>query len=149
MSKNTEHKVRKLAELGFGSMFYKTKSANGKTVFGEGKTTFLASKYKEKQNTLMFNFEKYMMSKPDTPTITMNDSDTSTNDDKLFGVNTSNRLKEELKKQSSVSNVNTTPDFIKVGNNTEDINNDFEIVFENNDVTLDRQGKQKKFYLRT
>ena len=88
----------------------------------------------------MFNFEKYMMSKPDTPTITMNDSDTSTNDDKLFGVNTSNRLKEELKKQSSVSNVNTTPDFIKVGNNTEDINNDFEIVFENNDVTLDRQG---------
>ena len=38
---------------------------------------------------------------------------------------------EELKKQSSVSNVNTTPDFIKVGNNTEDINNDFEIVFEN------------------
>lgn len=133
-------KVHKLAELGFGSMFYKTKSANGKTVFGEGKTTFLASKYKEKQNTLMFNFEKYMMSKPDTPTITMNDSDTSTNDDKLFGVNTSNRLKEELKKQSSASNVNTTPDFIKVGNNTEDINNDFEIVFENNDVTLDRQG---------
>lgn len=25
----------------------------------------------------MFNFEKYMMTKPDTPTITINDSDSS------------------------------------------------------------------------
>ena len=91
-------KKHKLAELGFGSMFYKTKTANGKTVFGEGKTSFLADKYKQHQNTLMFNFEKYMMSKPDAPTITMNDSDNSTNDDSLFGVNTTNRLKEEIKK---------------------------------------------------
>lgn len=128
----------KLAELGFGSMFYKTKSANGKTVFGEGKTSFLASKYKEKQNTLMFNFEKYMMSKPDAPTITMNDSDTSTNDDKLFGVNTTNRLKEELKKEFSASNVNTQYVHAKDISNT--INDDFEIVFENSNVTLDKQG---------
>lgn len=135
-------KKHKLAELGFGSMFYKTKTANGKTVFGEGKTAFLASKYKEKQNTLMFNFEKYMMSKPDTPTITMNDSDTSTNDDKLFGVNTSNRLKAELKREThnTASNVNANPDFIKVGNLNDTSNDDFEIVIENSDVTLDRQG---------
>lgn len=133
-------KIHKLAELGFGSMFFKTKTANGKTVFGEGKTTFLASKYKEKQNTLMFNFEKYMMSKPDTPTITMKDSDTSSNDDKLFGVNTTNRLKEELKKSNNMSNVNSNTDFIKVGNINEESNDDFEIVFENNEVTLDRQG---------
>ena len=134
-------KVHKLAELGFGSMFYKTKTANGKTIFGEGKTSFLAPKYKQKQNTLMFNFEKYMMSKPDSPTITMNDSDTSTNDDKLFGVNTTSRLKEELRKESNRSNVNSNPNFIKVNNiNDEDINKDFEIVFENTDVTLDKQG---------
>ena len=134
-------KVHKLAELGFGSMFYKTKTANGKTIFGEGKTSFLAPKYKQKQNTLMFNFEKYMMSKPDSPTITMNDSDTSTNDDKLFGVNTTSRLKEELRKESNRSNVNSNPSFIKVNNvNDEDINKDFEIVFENTDITLDKQG---------
>ena len=132
-------KVHKLAELGFGSMFYKTKTANGKTVFGEGKTSFLAAKYKEKQNTLMFNFEKYMMTKPDSPTITMNDSDSSTNDDKLFGVNTTNRLKDEIKKQAESSNVNTTnADFIKVGNL--DDKSDVEIVFEDASVTLDKQG---------
>lgn len=133
-------KIHKLAEMGFGSMFYKTKTANGKTIFGEGKTSFLASKYKEKQNTLMFNFEKYMMSKPDTPTITMNDSDTSTNDDKLFGVNTTNRLKDELKRSSNMSNVNSNTDFIKVGNINDEPNDDFEIVFENSEVTLDKQG---------
>ena len=132
-------KKHKLAELGFGSMYYKTKNAGGKTVFGEGKTSFLAAKYKEKQNTLMFNFEKYMMTKPDSPTITMHDSDSSSNDDKLFGVNTTNRLKDEIKKQAESSNVNTSnADFIKVGNI--DDKSDVEIVFEDSSVTLDKQG---------
>ncbi len=133
-------KKHKLAELGFGSMFYKTKNASGKTIFGEGKTSFLADKYKEKQNTLMFNFEKYMMSKPDTPTITMNDSDNSTNDDALFGVNTSNRLKKELQKEeNNSSNVNTNPDFITIGND-DNQSDDIEIVIEDGGVTLDQQG---------
>ena len=132
-------KKHKLAELGFGSMYYKTKNAGGKTVFGEGKTSFLAAKYKEKQNTLMFNFEKYMMTKPDSPTITMHDSDTSSNDDKLFGVNTTNRLKDEIKKQAESSNVNTSnADFIKVGNLND--KSDVEIVFDDTTVTLDKQG---------
>ena len=87
----------------------------------------------------MFNFEKYMMTKPDSPTITMHDSDSSTNDDKLFGVNTTNRLKDEIKKQAESSNVNTTnADFIKVGNL--DDKSDVEIVFEDASVTLDKQG---------
>lgn len=134
-------KVHKIAEMGFGAIYYKTKNASGKTIFGEGKTSFLAQKYKEKHNTLMFNFEKYMMSKPDTPTITMNDSDTSTNDDKLFGVNTSSRLKNELKKESYNSNVNNNPNFIKVGNMAEEeYNKDFEIVFEDREITPDKQG---------
>ena len=132
-------KIHKIAELGFGAMFYKTKSANGKTVFGEGRTTFLDGKYKEKQKTLMFNFEKYMMSKPDAPSITMNDSDTTTNDDKLFGVNTTGRLKQELKKE--ISNVNTNTNYIhtreSVANSRTD---DFEIIFENQTSTLDKQG---------
>ncbi len=131
-------KVHKIAEMGFGAIFYKTKNASGKTVFGEGKTSFLAPKYKEKHNTLMFNFEKYMMSKPEGPTITMNDSDSSTNDDSLFGVNTTNRLKEELKKENS--NINPNTNFVKVGNTTQSATDDFEIVFENSDVTLDQQG---------
>ncbi len=133
-------KVHKLAELGFGSMFYKTKSASGKSVFGEGKTSFLADKYKQKQNTLMFNFEKYMMSKPESPTITMNDSDTSTNDDKLFGVNTTERLKQEIKNNATTnnnSNINVnTPDYVS----TSDLTDDFEIVFENPDSGLDVQN---------
>ena len=77
-----------------------------------------------------------MMSKPDAPTITMNDSDDSTNDDALFGVNTSSRLKKELQKES---NVNTNTDFIKVGEDklTDD---DIEIVIEDGGITLDQQG---------
>ena len=133
-------KVHKLAELGFGSMFYKTKTASGKSVFGEGKTSFLADKYKRKQDTLMFNFEKYMMTKPESPSITMNESDSS-NDDKLFGVKATSRLKQELKteleknkKQENVNssssvNANTkTPEFISAS----DLGDDFEIVFDNN-----------------
>lgn len=65
----------------------------------------------------------------------------STNDDKLFGVNTSSRLKNELKKESYNSNVNNNPNFIRVGNTIEeDDNKDFEIVFEEREVTLDKQG---------
>lgn len=142
-------KVHKLAELGFGSMFYKTKTASGKSVFGEGKTSFLADKYKHKQNTLMFNFEKYMMSKPESPTITMNESDSSSNDDKLFGVKASSRLKQELKteleknkKQENVNssssvNANTkSPDFVSAS----DLGDDFEIIFDNNNSKLDSQN---------
>lgn len=87
----------KIQNLGFGAIYYKTKDANGATVWGKGKTSFLDSKYKEKHESLMYNFEKYMMSKPDNPTIYMNDSDDVDNDDKLFSVNTTTKLAEELK----------------------------------------------------
>ena len=81
-----------------------------------------------------------MMSKPDTPTITMNDSDNSTNDDALFGVNTSSRLKKELQKEeNNSSNVNTNPDFITIGND-DNQSDDIEIVIEDGGVTLDQQG---------
>lgn len=87
----------KLADQPFGNVFYKTKNEAGKTIYGKGKVTFLNSKYKEKKEVLTYNFEKYMMSKPDMPTIMINNSDDTDNDDTLFGVDTSNKLINELK----------------------------------------------------
>ena len=97
----------------------------------------------------MFNFEKYMMSKPESPTITMNESDSSANDDKLFGVKASSRLKQELKteleKNKNQANVNSSssvnantkaPDFVSAS----DLGEDFEIVFDNNNSKLDSQN---------
>ncbi len=131
----------KLADQGFGDIFYKTKNAKGKTVYGKGKVTFLDSKYKEKADTLMYNFEKYMMSKPDTPTIAINDDD-SKKDDFLFGVNTSSKLSENLSnfpgtspiKGSEVeeSEVFANRDIVGTNGNLDD----FEIVIDD-DITLD------------
>ena len=39
-----------------------------------------------------------------------------------------------------MSNVNANTDFIKVGNINDAPNDDFEIIFENTEVTLDKQG---------
>lgn len=149
-------KVHKISEQGFGGVFYKTKNASGKTVFGEGKTSFLNSKYKERPYIQMYNFEKYMMSKPDNPTITINDSDTTTNDDNLFGVNTTSRLKNELEKianNSSKDQKNDTKAADNIVNNPSEVfanssnssvdsnitDDDFEIIFDNIEPTLDSQ----------
>lgn len=94
-------KAYKIQDLGFCAVYYKTKTSAGKTKFGQGKTSFLNSKYKSKFPTSMFNFEKYMMSKPDTPTIAINTSDDSNNDDILLGTKTSTRLMDELRSASS------------------------------------------------
>ncbi|MEG2348308.1 MAG: TraM recognition domain-containing protein [Clostridia bacterium] len=135
MEKKLRAEWFKVAEQGFGAVFFKTKNSYGKTIFGQGKTSFLDGKYMEKSDLLMFNFEKYMMSKPDEPTITINDSDKDSDSDKLFGVNTSSRLNEELnnissKKEPPVANdetfVNTVPT-----NTMPDTNiDDFEIIFD-------------------
>lgn len=87
----------KIQNLGFGAVYYKTKNDKGATVWGKGKTSFLDGKYKEKHESLMYNFEKYMMSKPESPTILIDDSDDVDNDDKLLNVNTTTKLAEELK----------------------------------------------------
>lgn len=141
----------KIADQGFGAIYYKTKNANGKTIYGQGKTTFLNAKYKEKAKTLMFNFEKYMMSKPEGPTITINDSDSSSSVDKLFGTNTTSRLNDELRKaanepliptmnsrrrteESRFANADTTGVSPR-------IDNDIEIIFDNIEPTLDNSSK--------
>lgn len=145
-------KTFKIAEQGFGGVFYKTKSANGKSVFGEGKTSFLDSKYKEKAYVQNYNFEKYMMSKPDNPTITIDDSDSSTSDENLFGVQTTTKLKEELAKVASMSQKNSTSSANDnlISNSDETFANgdqagispgaipdDFEIIFDDIEPTLD------------
>ena len=136
----------KIENLGFGSIFYKTKDASGNTVFGKGKTSFLDSKYNKKADTLMFNFEKYMMTKPDSPTITINDSDDSTEDDKIFGVDTVTKLSSELNKlenESILSNgsvssyENATSPSTPESNNLSD---DFEIIFDDG-IEVDNSKK--------
>jgi hypothetical protein len=141
----------KIQDQGFGNVYYKTKNASGKSVFGKGKTSFLNEKYKEKANSQMYNFEKYMMNKPDNPTIILKDSDNTTNDDKLFGVNTNEKLNKEIEKlanESIITNqandtryVNTEA-FSKLENNTNtDPLEEFEIVFEDSEVTLEDASK--------
>jgi len=57
-------KVHKIAEHKFGAIYYRTKAANGNTIFGEGKVDFLEDKYKQKHPAYMYNFEKFMINKP-------------------------------------------------------------------------------------
>lgn len=151
VKEKTRMKAWKIQDQGFGNIYYKTKNASGKSVFGKGKTTFLNSKYQEKANTQMYNFEKYMMNKPDNPTIILNDSDHSTNDDKLFGTNTNENLNKEIEKLANESIItNQTNDtryvntdaFAKLENDlTNDSLEEFEIVFEDSDVTLEDASK--------
>lgn len=157
LKKKTKLEIRKKARAegykiqnqGFGSVYYKTKNAKGTSVFGKGKTSFLDSKYNEKANVQRFNFEKYMMEKPDDSTIIINDSDNSTNDENLFGVSTTSRLKNELEKISNKVDNSLETDINKVTNLTSnenetfvnsqsfDIPDDFEIVFDDSVPTLE------------
>ncbi|MCX8074952.1 MAG: type IV secretory system conjugative DNA transfer family protein [Clostridia bacterium] len=109
MKKKTTLEIRKkeraegykIQNLGFGAIYFKTKDINGKSRYGQGKTSFLNIKYKSKSPTAMFNFEKYMMSKPDIPSITIDNSDSTNDDDALLGAKTTTRVIEELKSASS------------------------------------------------
>ena len=153
VKKKTRAEAYKIQDLGFKNVFFKTKDEKGKTVYGKGKTDFLNSKYKEKAHTLMFNFEKYMMTKPDTPTITINDSDSSANDDTLFGVNTSTRLNKELEKRANESIVSSPSNYSQNQGYQEYLDNEdkksvelddldnFDIMFENIEPTLEDSSK--------
>ena len=138
----------KIADQGFGAVYYKTKNASGKTIYGQGKTSFLDSKYNEKSRTLMYNFEKYMMTKPESPTITINDSDSDpdSNPDVLFDTNTISKLNSELNKMSSTSSAPIKDDDLNdsiFANNQSTIgkvpktDDDIEILFEDLEPTLE------------
>jgi len=80
-------KTHKISEHGFGAIYYKTKAANGSSVFGEGKVSFLEDKYKQKHAAYMYDFEKFMITKP-TNQNTQGPTDTNSilddNDDYIF-----------------------------------------------------------------
>lgn len=135
----------KIADQGFGDVFYRTKNSKGKTVYGKGKVTFLNSKYKEKADTLMYNFERYMMSKPENPTITINDGD-SNKDDLLFGVNTSSKLSDKIRNVHDYTSMDSIVEDSETFANGDVVGtngnlDDFEIVFDNDDVTLEDSSR--------
>lgn len=131
----------KIQDQGFGAVYYKTKNEAGKTIYGQGKTSFLASKYKQDQNILNFNFEKYMVTKPDSPTVIMNDSDADSDDDKLFGVNTTKKLMEELKNSDIKEDQNDN--YIKISSTADKINNiNQNVMFE--DIVFDNLEPEKE-----
>jgi hypothetical protein len=133
----------KIADQGFGAIYFKTKNSKGKTIYGQGKTNFLDSKYSEMSYTAMYNFEKFMMDKPETPTITINDEDNK-KDDNLFGVDTTSKLSERLQQianepiipvVSSDTFANTRDS--QIGNTANNLTEDFEIVFDDSDIKLE------------
>lgn len=105
-SEKERFKTHKIAEMGFKKVIYKTKDLKGNTIFGEGKTDFLASKYKKKQPFATYNFEKYMVSKPAVSSYNVLSEE---EDQKIFGStfinqndseNKSSQLKEEPVKEN-------------------------------------------------
>ena len=100
----------------------------------------------------MYNFEKYMMTKPDAPTIILNDSDKNDNADNLFGVNTATKIKEELRKVAKKDEVIKPSDLAPNKTNFNDSHSDssqsttahdlsdiddIEIIFEDVEPTLE------------
>ena len=140
-------KAYKIQDQGFGNVYYKTKNAKGSSVFGKGKTSFLNAKYKEKANTQMYNFEKYMMMKPENPTIILQDSDTTDDDKNLFGINTTQKLNDEIEKlanESIITNDNSNTKYVNTeafSKIAEEFNSksieEFEIVFEDSDISTE------------
>ena len=137
-SVKTEKKERaegyKIQNQNFGEVYYKTKDIKGRSVYGQGKTKFLDEKYKIKYPSAMFNFEKYMMDKPENPTINMNDDD-SNQDDELLGTETTSKIMRDLKSES-VSDVKSDDKYANVTYNSDTadtLNNDFEIEFDENE----------------
>lgn len=154
ISKSTRIDIRKkeraesfkIQDQGFGAVYYKTKNESGKTIYGQGRTSFLASKYKQKQNVLNYNFEKYMITKPDTPTVVINESD-SENDDKLFGVNATQKFMEDLKSSHANDlnkNDNNSSNYVNIASSTNENLQDMSqnIIFE--DIVFDNIEPQKE-----
>lgn len=145
VKKKERAEAYKIQDQGFGAVYYKTKNAAGKTVYGQGKTSFLDAKYKEPFYTDMYNFEKYMMTKPDEPTIKVNDSD-SKKDDILFNVDTTSKLDEKMKALADEPIVPFANDTIYANSSdmpsatNQVLSDDFEIVFDD-EPTLEDSSK--------
>lgn len=132
IKKKAKAEAYKITDQSFGAIYFKTKNSAGKTIYGQGKTSFLDSKYKHKHLVTHFNFEKYMMTKPENPSIILNTSDSSNDDDSLFGTNTTSRLVNELKNHEAL--ITNTVKEDRYANVTTAVptalDNNFEIVFD-------------------
>ena len=128
-------KVHKIAEHKFGAIYYKTKLDNGNSIFGEGKVDFLEEKYKQKHPAYMYNFEKFMINKPLTSSVTSNILEED--DDNIFS--DANAVTNNSYSTTTVETPNI-PDPIKSNDDQPtiqsfDLNNtnDFEIVIDTGD----------------
>lgn len=132
MEDKERFKVHKIAEMGFRTVIYKTKNLKGSTIFGQGKTSFLESKYLQKQPMANYNFEKYMLTKPKVSSYNiMNDSD----EDNFFGSVTSDTSVESTPSQAATFN----DDILQQKQNFE-IPDDFDIVIDTNKTEPDLQN---------
>ena len=124
MEDKERFKVHKIAEMGFRTIIYKTKNLKGSTIFGQGKTNFLDSKYSQKQPMANYNFEKYMINKPVSSTYNiMNDSD----EDNFFGSTNSDTANNSVPSQTALFN----DDLVQEKQSFE-IPDDFDIVIDTN-----------------
>lgn len=135
-------KVHKIAEHKFGAIYYRTKAANGNTIFGEGKVDFLEDKYKQKHPAYMYNFEKFMINKP------IDDFDTSVRpnasnnsildetDDNIFSYTaptTSYSNSSPIQENDDLNETIKTTESDKPAIQTFDLNDDFDIVIDTGD----------------
>jgi len=126
-------KVHKIAEHKFGAIYYRTKAANGNSIFGEGKVDFLEDKYKQKHPAYMYNFEKFMINKPIddfNTTVGPNSSEDSildeTNDNIFEEINATTGFSSDspIKENDDLNETIKTFDFK---------NDDFDIVIDTGD----------------
>jgi len=108
----------KLSKMKFKECAYKIRNAKGKALIGGGKTDFLESKYKEKQDDKSFNFYKFTSGihddtkKPHEPSIDISKKDSFIDDsdddfdpiqnntsDGNFFMNSKNGISFDLKKK--------------------------------------------------
>lgn len=138
-------KVHKISEHKFGQIYYRTKAANGNSIFGEGKVDFLEEKYKTKHPAYMYNFEKFMINKPVSSS--MKDSDPISNkpitntllsdDDNIFGTETSSVKMEDL--------INPNSTVIDLSANPIIENDDLDTAIKHNNEKQENEPAIKEF----
>jgi len=123
-------KVHKIQENKFGSIYYKTKNAKGNSVFGEGKVSFIDSKYLQKHPAYEYNFEKFMVVKPIDSDFTSVEKITNPgpviedDDNYIFGTNI------ETSKNSSNTTDNVEESKVLKTFNFDGDDNDIDIVID-------------------
>lgn len=139
-------KVQKIAEHPFGFVYFKTKKANGNTLFGEGEVDFLEATFKEKHPAYMYNFEKYMINKPVGTTSSSSDDDY----DDSYILNDEDDLISMINSSSSSNENYDDPNFkldsiedLKKYDNTSSIEDS---INSSNDPILSNPDKNKDGY---